>query len=79
MRRWITAGTAAALLVFGGGGATLAQDDTGGGDLPDKRVEIPDAGLSIALPDDYELSVTPEGRVFGSSSYGPELLDCADG
>ena len=27
----------------------------------------------------YELSVTPEGRVFGSSSYGPELLDCSDG
>ncbi len=28
--------------------------------------------------DTYELSVTPEGRAFGSSTYGPEPLDCSD-
>jgi hypothetical protein len=29
--------------------------------------------------DGYEMTVTPEGRVFGSSTYGSDMLDCSDG
>ena len=28
--------------------------------------------------DSYELTITPDGRVFGSSVYAPEMLECSD-